>query len=85
LADHRYVYCDSKGNTWISNKYGVIKYDGNDLTNYIPNGLINNHIIGMAIDHKGNKWFATRMGISKFDGNRRFIQNNKNVFGNREH
>jgi ligand-binding sensor domain-containing protein len=65
------IFEDHGGNLWfatsLAHSEGVFRYDGNNLTNYKPNGQI--WIRKIIQDKKGIMWFATRnKGIVQYNG-----------------
>ncbi|HTN45668.1 MAG TPA: two-component regulator propeller domain-containing protein [Flavipsychrobacter sp.] len=67
----RDVLQDRRGNYWLANWQGIIKYDGKVFTNYtLKEGLIHFHVVSCYEDKKGNLWFGTaRGGVYRYDGN----------------
>lgn len=66
------LYVDTEDNIWMSNYYGVWKYDGAEMSGIdvsrfrIPEATI----FSIAIDRDGTKWLGTyQHGLSSFDGN----------------
>lgn len=64
---------DSQGNLWIglfasyNGDGGITKYDGTNWTSYtVTNGLVDAHVIRLAIDKNDVIWIATGNGVSKF-------------------
>lgn len=64
---------DSQGNMWIgmfasyNGDGGITKFDSANGVSYtVAQGLVDAHIIRMAIDKNDNVWIATGNGVSKF-------------------
>ena len=68
----RYIFKDSKGNIWYGTDVGVVKYNGNTLTQYSSrDGMSGDRVWSIDEDKSGNIWFACYgSGLSKFDGKR---------------
>ena len=66
----RYIFKDSKGNIWYGTDIGVVKYNGENLTQYSSrDGLAGDKIWSIDEDQEGNLWFGCYgSGLSKFDG-----------------
>ena len=79
---------DNAGNLWIgTDNAGLFKYDGTNLTNYIPSNspLPSEDIKDIKKDENGNIWIAmvsyynsNPAGIAKFDGTNWQFFNSKN-------
>jgi ligand-binding sensor domain-containing protein len=67
------IAVDSKDNIWIGSE-GLIKYDGNNFTNYNSGNtpMPEDFVESIAIDSKNNIWFTSSRfrqgGIVKYDG-----------------
>ncbi|MFD2285837.1 two-component regulator propeller domain-containing protein [Pedobacter petrophilus] len=84
----RCVFQDSKGYIWIGTSYGLSRYDGYQVINYLPDvnnkGSISNSFInGICEDKDHNIWVATGFGLNRFNRNSntftRFLYNTKNA------
>ena len=51
------AYSDSKGFMWYGNVFGLTRYDGTNLQNFVGGGASDAPIIGITEDHKGNIWY----------------------------
>jgi ligand-binding sensor domain-containing protein len=68
----RDIKIDSKGNVWMgmfadyNQQGGISKYTGSDCYSFsVPEGLVNQQVIGLAIDKNDIVWIATGLGVSK--------------------
>lgn len=61
----------NKGDIWLASWEGIMRYDGNNFTNFTNKaGLRRFHAFAALEDHKGNLWFTTiGAGVYRFDGN----------------
>lgn len=84
----RCVFQDSKGYIWIGTSYGLGRYDGYQIINYLPEvnskGSISNSFINSICEDKDhNIWVATGFGLNRFNRNSntftRFLYNTKNA------
>ncbi len=72
LADKsvRAIIQDRKGFIWIGTEFGISRFDGIDLVNYLPNkknSLSGSYITALAFDQKDNLWIGTQEnGVNKF-------------------
>ena len=66
----RRIFQDSSDNLWLgTNGDGVLRYDGNSLSEYsIAQGFGGLAVRGILEDKKGNIWFGTERGLVKYDG-----------------
>lgn len=66
----RNVLEDRNGNIWFASWEGVIKYDGNNFTNFtLKNNLPRFHVFSILEDRNGNLWFGTiGGGVFHYDG-----------------
>jgi ligand-binding sensor domain-containing protein len=81
----RSILQDKKGNMWFATWQGIMKYDGNEFTNYtLKENLKHFHVFSIFEDRKGNLWFGTvRGGMYRFDGKSfKLFTTNEGLAGN---
>jgi len=72
------VAVDEQNNIWFafngnSDGVGILDYNGtltdtgDDTWHYYNTGLVDNSVLGVAVDSRGDKWFATDKGLSRLD------------------
>lgn len=81
--DFGLVYCiaiDQQGCKWIGTNKGLIKFDGQNRTEYNTSnsGLPDSRLYSIVIDDQGNKWIGTNKGLTKFDGQKWTVFNTSN-------
>lgn len=66
----RNVLQDRNGNIWLASWEGIIRYDGNEFTNFTNKKKLRRfHVFSLLEDSKGNLWFGTiGAGVYKYDG-----------------
>ena len=61
------LFYDSQDNLWVATKNGVIRYDGNSVSQITKNeGLPSDDCRVVFEDTKGNVWIGTSSGVAKF-------------------
>ena len=51
------AYSDSKGFMWYGNVFGLTRYDGTNVQNFVGGTASDAPIIGITEDHQGNIWY----------------------------
>ncbi len=75
----RTLYEDSKGDVWLCDQKGLLKYEFSKIQNYVdppivsyqydkgnPQSISSNYISGFAEDLNGNFWIATGYGLNRY-------------------
>lgn len=64
------IYCEPHGSVWIGLDGGIVRYDGNNWTDYTPtNGAPGLYNVAIEGGPDGTVWFgASDGGLSRFDG-----------------
>ncbi len=51
------AYSDSKGFMWYGNVFGLSRYDGTNVQNFVGGSASDAPVIGITEDHQGNIWY----------------------------
>ncbi|MEW6157271.1 MAG: response regulator [Verrucomicrobiota bacterium] len=64
------VLVDPTGTVWWSSSFGVVRFDGRDMTilNQYQNNLIHNQVVSIWREANGVMWFGTSAGVTRWDG-----------------
>jgi len=77
---------DRHGFMWFGTSYGLLKYDGYTMTDYLhdpenPNSLNDNFIRSLLEDSSGMLWIGTNEGLNRMDPESDTIIRYRNEFG----